>query len=263
MILDDILAAKKQELITTKEYCPVSKLLNAVEQAPAVRDFRAAVSRPGAIRVIAEFKQASPSKGLIRADLTLTEVVAAYGKNGAAAMSILTEQQFFKGSPEFLRTARQLSPVPLLRKDFIIDEYQIYEARVLGADAVLLIVAALGPKRLKAYLDSARALGMECLVEVHNRQELEMALEIDAAVIGINNRNLYTFETSLEVTASLADLVPPNKVLVSESGITGIGDLAYLKQYHVNAVLIGELLMRSPAPGEKLREMAGVGVGTD
>lgn len=263
MILDDILAAKKQELVTTKHLCPLPQLLAAVEQAPAVRDFKAAISRPGQINVIAEFKQASPSKGIIRADLTPAEVITAYEQNGAAAMSILTEQQFFKGSSEFLQTARQLSSVPLLRKDFIIDEYQVYEARALGADAVLLIVAALEPKRLKAYLDLAHALGMACLVEVHNQEELEMALNIDAAIIGINNRNLYTFETSLEVTAGLAHLVPRAKVLVSESGITGVGDLQYLKQYHVNAVLIGELLMRSPAPGEKLREMAGVGVGTN
>jgi indole-3-glycerol phosphate synthase len=152
-----------------------------------------------------------------------------------------------------------LTNVPLLRKDFIIDEYQIYEARVLGADAILLITAALSPVQLKTYFFLAHDLGMSCLVEVHNQAELDTALTLDAAIIGINNRNLYTFETTLDITAKLAPMVPQGKVLVSESGINDAADIKFLQQYNVNAVLIGELLMRSLLPGQKLKEMVGAG----
>lgn len=257
MILDTIIAAKKKELAETKVAFPLKRLVNAAEQAPSVKDFKAALARPGQINIIAEFKQASPSKGIIRSDLTPTEVINAYNQNGAAAMSILTERHFFKGKPEFLQLARQLTAVPLLRKDFIIDEYQIYEARMLGADAILLIVAALTPQELKTYLALSQQLGLACLVEVHDQSELETALATGADIVGINNRNLHTFVTALATTAALAPLVPKDKVLVSESGITGAADIDYLKQYNINAVLIGELLMKSPSPGQKLSELAG------
>lgn len=257
MILDTIIAAKKQELIETKTICPQENLINTAALAPAAKDFKAALVRPGQINIIAEFKQASPSKGIIRADLTPTEVITAYSKNGAAAMSILTERQFFKGKPEFLQLARQLTPIPLLRKDFIIDEYQIYEAKTLGADAILLIVAALTARELKMHIALAKQLGIACLVEVHEHKELDVALDAGADIIGINNRNLHTFVTDLTTTAALAPLVPKDKVLVSESGINGPADLDYLKQYHIHAVLIGELLMKSPLPGQKLSELAG------
>ncbi|VBB06657.1 indole-3-glycerol phosphate synthase signature [Lucifera butyrica] len=263
MILETILAATRQEVAKRKAAKPVAEWLPLIGKMPATKGFKAALSQPGRVNLIAEYKRASPSKGVIRTDLTPEEVVTAYAGNGAAAISVLTEPFFFQGRPDFLRLARQTTRIPLLRKDFIIDEYQLYEARVLGADAVLLIVAALSRQQLKNYLDLAHELDLMCLVEVHTREETEAAVESGAAIIGINNRNLANFETSLETTFRLAPYVPDDRVLVSESGIFTKQDIEVLSQCGVQAVLVGEALMRSPSPWRKLRELAGDRDGPD
>ena len=257
MILDEIIAHTCRELELKKQERPIEELYDQVEKLDGTRGFAKALSGKGAVRLIAEFKQASPSKGVIRADLSAKQVIDSYAKNGATAISVLTEQRFFKGKPEFLPIARAVTDKPLLRKDFIIDTYQLVETRALGADAVLLIVAALPRQKLEWFLKQAAELQLDCLVEAHTRVELEIALESGAQVIGINNRNLYTFETNLANTCELAQYVPPDRILVSESGISTREDIDRLADCGVNAVLIGEVLMRSPNPGLKVRELAG------
>jgi indole-3-glycerol phosphate synthase len=257
MILDEIIARTCRDLALRKKRQPMETLYRQLETLPGAHGFQQALFGDGPVRVISEFKRASPSKGVIRVDLSPEQVIADYAANGAAAISVLTEQRFFQGKPEFLSIARKVTDKPLLRKDFIVDEYQLVEARALGADAVLLIVAALPRQMLTAFLKLAAQLQMDCLMEAHSRAELETALESGAQVIGINNRNLYTFETSLETTFQLAKYIPRDKVFVSESGINSREDIDRLADYGVNAVLVGELLMRSPNPGLKLRELAG------
>ncbi len=257
MILDEIIACTCRDLEARKRQQPLAGLYRQIETLPGTQGFAKVLSGAGPVRIISEFKQASPSKGVIRADLSPEQVISDYAANGAAAISVLTEQRFFQGKPEFLSIARQVTDKPLLRKDFIVDEYQLVEARTLGADAVLLIVAALPRQMLAAFLKLAAQLQLDCLVEAHTRAELEIALESGAQVIGINNRNLYTFETNLETTFQLARYIPHDKVFISESGINSREDIERLADYGVNAVLVGEVLMRSPNPGLKLRELAG------
>ncbi|MBP1765368.1 MAG: Indole-3-glycerol-phosphate synthase [Firmicutes bacterium] len=257
MILDEIIACTCRDLEARKRQKPLENLYRQTETLAGTHGFKEALSGDGPVRIISEFKQASPSKGVIRADLSPKQVIADYAANGAAAISVLTEQRFFQGKPEFLSIARKVTDTPLLRKDFIVDEYQLVEARALGADAVLLIVAALPRQMLAAFLKKAAELQLDCLVEAHTRAELEIALESGAQVIGINNRNLYTFETSLKTTFELARYIPRDKVFVSESGINSRADIDRLADYGVNAALVGEVLMRSPSPGLKLRELAG------
>lgn len=257
MILDKILASVSRELAQKKLLQPQTVLYQQVEQLSDTRSLQHALAVPGQVRIIAEFKQASPSKGVIRQDLTPEDVFTGYTENGAAALSILTEPQFFQGSVDYLRRARRVTGLPLLRKDFIIDEYQLVEARAYGADAVLLIVAALSERQLAALLRQARDLSLECLVEAHSQAEIETALACGARIVGINNRDLATFETRLETTYTLARYVPSDRVLVSESGINTQEDIRNLAACGVHAVLIGEALMRSASPGQKLRELAG------
>lgn len=216
----------------------------------------AAVSRPG-ISVIAEVKRASPSKGDIRPDLDVAEIVKAYEQSGAAAISVLTEPRYFKGSLDDLATARKtlISPVPILRKDFIVDPYQIWEAAAAGADAVLLIVAALTTEELVSFQKIAVEAGVECLVETHDSDELKVALATGTQLIGINNRNLRTFEVSLQTTLDMIGLVPDGVLVVSESGISTSADVSRLAEAGVDAVLVGETLMRSADPGAGLRKL--------
>ncbi|KYZ75854.1 hypothetical protein AXX12_11705 [Anaerosporomusa subterranea] len=257
MILEKILASVRHDLELRKQNQPQAVLDKQMKHLPATCGFRKALAIPGQVQIIAEFKQASPSKGIIRQDLTPEAVISAYADNGAAAISVLTEPQFFKGNVSYLSQARKITNIPLLRKDFIIDEYQLIEARVYGADAVLLIVAALGQQRLTYLLQQAQELSLDCLVEAHTKAEIEVALASGAQIIGINNRNLGTFETRLETTFELAKYIPPDRILISESGINTKADIANLATCGVNAVLVGEALMRSPSPGQKLRELAG------
>ena len=218
------------------------------------RGFLDALRRPGR-RIVAEVKKASPSRGLIRADFDPVAIAADYARNGAAAISVLTEPRYFQGSVEYLAAIRSAVSVPLLQKDFIIDPYQLVEARARGADAILLILAALDERSFRSLLDGARELDLDALVEVHDETELARALTAEVPLIGINNRNLHTFETSLAVTERLAAKIPANITILGESGIDSSGDISRLERCGVQAFLIGETLMRHPQPGMKLREL--------
>lgn len=268
MILDRILADKRIEIADRKARTPQELLRDAIPNAPPVRDFKASLSgdriattvrgRRSDIAVIAEVKKASPSKGLIRADFDPVSIARVYESAGASAISVLTDDKYFQGALEYLSNIRSEVSLPLLRKDFIIDSYQIYEARVAGADAVLLIVAALGAKVLSELIGLAAGLGMSSLVEVHTAEELETAIEARAEIIGINNRDLQTFSVRLDTTLDLACRVPPDRILVSESGISTRQDVIGLMEAGVDAVLVGESLMRERDPSLKLRELLGM-----
>lgn len=264
MILDEILRCKREELEARRAATPLRELeARAADAAPPV-DFAGALGRRpnGLPAVIAEVKKASPSKGIIRRDFEPVAIARAYQSAGAAAISVLTDERFFQGSLQYLTAIRQAVTLPVLRKDFILDEYQIFEARAAGADAVLLIAAALQEPNLKRLAAMSAELGMASLVEVHDETEMETALRVGASLIGINNRNLQTFEVSLEATARLAKLAhrstlnaQPSIRLVSESGIFSRADLEMLAGLGVDAVLIGEALMRERDVGAKLREL--------
>ena len=243
MILDRIIAQKKIEVEKNKKKS---------------RSLAASLRKPGEVALIAEIKKASPSKGLIREDFDPGEIARIYSTSGASAISVLTDKEFFRGSPEYLSTARSVSKLPLLRKDFIIDPYQIYEARLLGADAILLIMAVLTDREAGEFQGIAAGLGMECLVEVHTKEELKRALALDAQIIGINNRNLQTFQTELETTFRLREMISdPNITVVSESGINSRDDVLKLKEHEVHAMLVGEALMRERDIAKKVSELLG------
>ncbi len=257
MILEQIVDAKRRQLQVEKEAVPLRRMrLLAENQKRQCRDLAGQLCGPG-ISVIAEFKRASPSKGLICSDARPAAIAKQYEQCGAAAVSVLTEREFFRGFDQDLEKASRAVAVPILRKDFIIDPYQIYQARAIGADAVLLIAAILSGQQLRSYHLTARALGMQTLVEVHDRREAERAVDAGAVVIGINNRNLKTFEVRLETTAELRDLLPDNRIVVSESGIHCRRDMEYLQSCRVQAVLIGESLMRSGSVADKFHELLG------
>ena len=217
--------------------------------------FKKAVSRPGPINLIAEIKKASPSKGLIRTDFNLTGLAQAYQNSGAAAFSILTEEDFFLGKPAYLKQVSAEFNLPTLMKDFIIDELQLFEARLNGASAVLLIVAILDDIRLKSLLAKAHSLDLDCLVEVHDGKELDRALSAGAEIIGVNNRDLRTFEVSLSVAEGLIPRIPRDRVIVAESGISTHAEVLRLKELGANAVLIGETFMRANDVGRKVKEV--------
>lgn len=245
MILDDIVEKRKLQLKKEKDRIGFEEMKQAALTVKVpCRDFKAALCKEK-LAVIAEVKKASPSKGVICADFHPEEIAAAYEKAGADALSVLTEEHYFQGSAEYLKAIRQKVALPLLRKDFIIDPYQIYEARVLGADAVLLIAALLDTNTLAEYRSLANSLGLAALAEVHNEPELESVLNADCDLIGINNRNLKTFEVTLETTHILAAKVPPGKALVSESGIGTNAHMRFVRECGASAVLVGETLMRS------------------
>ena len=261
MILQRIVASTKELTARRKAELPQAALAALAATRPAPRDFVAALRRPG-LSIIAEIKRASPSKGLLRADLDPAQFAALYAASGADAISILTEPSHFLGSLADLAAARAAVPLPLLRKDFIVDPYQVYEARAHGADAFLLIVAALDPSALADLIALGRALGLAPLVEVHDEAEVALALAAGAAVVGVNNRNLADFSIDLATTPRLRRLIPPAIPVVGESGIHSPADVARLAAAGVDAVLVGEALVTSADPGARLRELLlGAGVG--
>lgn len=261
-VLDSILARKAEELARRRESRSEDALREALArgEAPPVRDFPGSLQGRGPgdpPAVIAEVKRASPSAGVIRENLDPAWIGARYAKGGAAALSVLTDAEFFAGADAFLGQARNASGLPALRKDFTLDPYQVSEARLIGADCVLLIVAALDDPVLEQCLQRAREEGMAALVEVHDRAELDRALTAGAELIGINNRDLHTFETRLETSIELAQEVPEGVTLVAESGIHSRHDMDRLREAGLNAFLIGESLMREPDPGEALASLLG------
>lgn len=256
MILDDIAQKKSVRLKQSKAQLPLAELRRRAETEERKPLPFAASLRREDVSIIAEVKKASPSKGVIRPDFCPTDIAADYLRADVQAMSVLTEEDFFQGSPGYLSDIRAMADIPLLRKDFILDVYQLYEAYLLGADAVLLIAALLTDSQLAEFGALAASLGMECLAEVHNEAELERVLRLDFPLIGINNRNLYTFEETLSTTGRLMRDMPAGKTMVGESGIRSAADLAYVRQCGVHAVLIGEAFMREtdiPAAVERLR----------
>ncbi len=258
--LQRIVTAKRDEIAERKKATPLKALEALLAYSPSVRPFAAGLKRKGGepLRLIAELKKASPSKGVFRDDFDAEAILRAYERSPASSLSILTDETFFQGSLEYLSMARKLTGKPLLRKDFLLDGYQIYEARVYGADAVLLIVAALTPSALRDLLALAHDLGMEALVEVHTEAELETALYAEAMLIGINNRNLQTSTVDLTTTLRLRHLIPEGCIVVSESGIETRKQVLWLEEAGVDAILVGETLMRSPDPISKAKELLGL-----
>ena len=257
MILDKIMKDKLDELEATKAKVPLAELQGMLSGQPSPLDFARAIKGEG-IQIIAEVKKASPSRGVICRNFDPVALAKTYAGNGAAAISVLTEAKYFQGSLDYLREigdALGSKRAPLLRKDFICDSYQVYESRAYGADALLLIVAVLEPEQLKELLGLGRQLGMGCLVEVHDEDELGIAQEAGAGIIGINNRDLSTFDVDLGVTKRLRSLIPPDNIVVSESGIKGRGDMERLKEWGVDAVLVGEFLVSADDIPAKMKEL--------
>jgi indole-3-glycerol phosphate synthase len=256
MILERIVAAKRMEIASRREMMPLAQIQESLTMLPPARDFRGAISHlPCAI--IAEVKRSSPSKGRIREQFDPVQIAALYEEHGAQAISVLTDEQFFEGKGEYLAAIKKAVALPLLRKDFIIDSYQLYETRVLGGDAVLLIAAILSEGQLQEYIELAGHLGLTPLIEIHTKAELDKALAAGAEVIGINNRNLQTFATDLATTLTLVPSIPSDKIVVTESGINTRGDMERLLDAGVHCFLIGEALMRAADIGEKLDELFG------
>jgi indole-3-glycerol phosphate synthase len=257
-VLERILAAKVEEIAKAKGMVGATLMRRRAEESEGPRDFTGALRRKvaaGAPAVIAEIKKASPSKGLLREPFDPAAIARSYAQHGAACLSVLTDQRFFQGSAEDLAAARSACDLPVLRKDFIVDSYQIYESRVLGADCVLLIVAALDLPTMLELEAVAGSLGMAVLVEVHNRTELDLALRLATPLIGINNRDLRTFDTSLETTLALAPHVPQPRIAVTESGILTPEHISRLRERGVQAFLVGEAFMRVPDPGLELKRL--------
>lgn len=255
MILDEIIEKRKLQLEKEKAINSLEtmKMLAFAIETPT-KSFKKALAFE-TLAVICEVKKASPSKGLIRKKFEPVEIAKEYETAGANAISCLTEEYYFQGSSEYLKEIRKSVNIPILRKDFIFDEYQIYEARVMGADAILLIAGVLDTQKLIEFSRIAKSLGLDCLVEVHNKEELVFALEANAEIIGINNRNLKTFDVDLETTKRLSKLIPKGKIIVSESGIATNADMKSAKQFGANAVLIGETLMRSDSISNTIKQL--------
>jgi len=257
-VLQKILAVKAEEIAKAKANVGAAIMLRRAEDAEKPRGFAEALRwkiAAGLPAVIAEIKKASPSKGLLRREFDPAAIARSYAQHGAACLSVLTDRQFFQGCAEDLSAARSASPLPVLRKDFIVDPYQIYESRALGADCVLLIVAALELPRMRELEAAAHSLGMAVLVEVHSRAELDLALQLATPLIGINNRDLHTFDTRLETTLALAPLVPEPRIAVTESGILTPEHVGLLQERGVEAFLVGEAFMRAPDPGAELARL--------
>jgi indole-3-glycerol phosphate synthase len=260
-VLEKIVEDTRDEVVRRRESMPLARLEAAIAERPEGRPFSEALLRPG-ISLIAEHKRRSPSAGLIREGASVDEIVLAYQRGGAAALSILTEPFHFGGALEDLRAARAVTELPVLRKDFIVDPYQLYESAAAGADAILLIVAALEPDALYELLNEARALDLDALVEIHDERELDVALDVEADVLGINNRDLGDFSVDIERTYDLLADVPAGKTVVSESGFTTRDQLDELDRVGVDAVLIGETLMRAPDVEDATRRLSGGGSDT-
>jgi indole-3-glycerol phosphate synthase len=253
MILDDIVAYKKTELATQKQSVSLQRLQDMPLFYAAPPPFSKTLREWNGRTIIAEVKKASPSKGVIRADFEPLSLAKTYEANGAAAISVLTETRFFQGSLDYLRLIREHVRCPLLRKDFLFDPYQVYEARAFGASAILLIVSILANAQMNELSALARSLGLDCLVEVHDEAELERALACGATLLGVNNRDLRTFHTTIETSERLVRLVPPETMVVSESGLSRSEQLARLESLGVKAFLIGETFMAASDPGVPLR----------
>lgn len=257
-ILERILAVKAEEVAAAKTAQPLGAVRAQAEAAAKPRDFVAALKAridAGEAAVIAEIKKASPSKGVLRSDFVPAVIAASYAAHGAACLSVLTDVQFFQGNADCLRQARAACALPVLRKDFVLEPYQVYEARAMGADCILLIVAALAQSRMHELEAVAQALGMAVLVEVHDGAELDRALELATPLIGINNRNLRTFETRLETTLGLLPRIPPGRIVITESGIIKPDDVAFMRANNVNCFLVGEAFMRAADPGTELARL--------
>jgi len=257
-ILKKILDKKAEEVASRKQVMPISGLEDIADGVEKPRGFykslqdRVLLKKPA---IIAEIKKASPSKGIIREDFQPVAIGQDYAMNGATCLSVLTDKEFFQGSEAYLQMVRERCPLPVLRKDFMIDPYQVYEARALGADCILLIVAALEDGMMGELADTATALGMDVLVEVHDAVEMERALTLDTKLIGINNRNLRTFETSLQTTLDLKAQVPADRIIITESGIHTHDDVQLMLDNAVYTFLVGEVFMRAERPGQKMREL--------
>ena len=259
-ILARILAVKAEEVAAAKARRPLAAIRADAEEAPPLRDFMGAIRAKvaaGEPAVIAEVKRASPSKGLLRDPFEPAAIAASYAAHGAACLSVLTDRQFFQGAPEYLQAARAACALPALRKDFLVDTYQVYEARAMGADAILLIAAALSLAEMQEMEAIAEHLGLGVLVEVHNGAELDLALQLRTPLLGINNRNLRTFEVSLQTTLDLLPRIPTGRIVVTESGILAPADVALMQANQVNAFLVGEAFMRADDPGAGLAALFG------
>ncbi|KRE89885.1 indole-3-glycerol-phosphate synthase [Frateuria sp. Soil773] len=257
-ILQRILARKTEEIAERSARLPLADLAARIDELPETRGFAAAIEakiEAGLPAVIAEVKKASPSKGVIRAEFDPAQIARSYEAAGAACLSVLTDKDFFQGSEAFLQQARGACSLPLLRKDFVIDPYQVYEARAIGADCILLIVAALGDAALLELALLAAELDLDVLCEVHDAEELERALALPVPLIGVNNRNLRTFETSLDTSLELQELMEYDRVLVAESGIHTPDDVARLREAGIHAFLVGEAFMRAADPGAELKRL--------
>ena len=253
MILDDIVAYKRQELKEAKKKLPLGELVSAAAEVSPAVDFAGLHARTPGVKIISEIKRASPSRGVIRDDFDHFSIAREYEDSGAFALSVLTDRRFFGGDISYLSDIRTRSALPILRKDFTIDPYQVYEARCHGADLVLLIVAVLDRGRIEEYHSLARSLGMNCIVEVHGEEELETALLAGSEIIGINNRDLRTFDVSLDTSRRLSGMVPEGKIIISESGISSVRDMEGLMACGIDTFLIGETFMKAESPGEALR----------
>lgn len=259
-ILKNILNTKHAEVAEAMAYKPSILMRSEAQEAGRPRDFVGAIRAKiaaGLPAVIAEIKKASPSKGVIREDFRPAEIAATYAAHGAACLSVLTDEHYFQGSPEYLKQARAACNIPVLRKDFMIDPYQVYEARAMGADCILLIAAALSMPRMRELETIAHDLGMAVLVEVHDGAELGLALQLETPLVGINNRNLRTFDVTLETTLGLLSRIPQDRIVVTESGIFTPEDVALMRRHHVDTFLVGEAFMRQPDPGVELARVFG------
>lgn len=257
-ILNKIIATKQLEVAAAKQQKPLDVVQAEAKNAGAPRDFVGAIRAKIAAKqaaVIAEIKKASPSKGVIRADFRPADIAKSYEQGGAACLSVLTDVEYFQGSAEYLKQARAACNLPVLRKDFMIDTYQVYEARAMGADCILLIAAAIDLATMRELESIAHSLGMAVLVEVHNGEELEMALQLETPLLGINNRNLRTFEVTLDTTLGLLARIPQDKIVVTESGIFTADDVALMRKNNVHTFLVGEAFMRQPEPGVELAKV--------
>jgi indole-3-glycerol phosphate synthase len=272
-ILQEILISKIHEVAAARAVQPLAALRRQAEAAAPPRNFTGAIRddiAAGSAAIIAEIKKASPSKGMLRENFDPAAIAASYALHGATCLSILTDRQFFRGDAEYLKEARAACQLPVLRKDFILDEYQVIEARVMGADCILLIVAAFrmplaegegcnekdeAVDRMRKLESLAHSLGMAVLIEIHNAGELELALQLDSPLIGINNRNLHTFETSLDTTLELLDRMPQERIVISESGIGSPSDVRLMRDHRVHAFLVGEAFMRADDPGAELARL--------
>ena len=255
MILSRIIEEKRRVIDEAKRLKPQDELVRETKNTSVRSSFKKNISRPHHVNLIAEIKNASPSKGIIRGDFNPAKIAMTYQANGASAISVLTDERFFEGRLEYIKTVKEHVSLPVLRKDFIIDEYQVYESAVAGADAILLIAELLSPHELTRLYNLATFLGLDVLIETHKEEDIEKALATGGAIIGINNRDLHTFKVDFDVTQRLVRMLPANKIKVSESGIKSYEDVMFLKSIGINAVLIGEAFMEASDIGAKMREI--------